>query len=154
MGAAFILGNQRGMTMSNRTFIPLCVVCALMATSAFAAATKPSTNNQPPPPQLRKIPPTPTDAQLILSNTNALLQQVAALTKQVNALTTELNTLAKAQSAEAAMVTDTAYRLQATCVLVGNYEATINSAYNSSFCWGRTHPTPVSGYDYSPFGSN
>jgi len=44
--------------MSNRTFIALCVACALMATSAFAAATQPSTGNQPPP-QLGKIPPTP-----------------------------------------------------------------------------------------------
>jgi hypothetical protein len=146
--------------MSNRTFIPLCVVCALMATSAFAAATQPSTGNQPPPPQLRKIPPTPTDAQLILNNTTELLKQVAALTKEVNALTTELNTvtttlntLTKVQSGEAATVADMANRLQATCHLLGAYQMTINSAYNTSWCWGRTHPKPADVEAYSPFGT-
>jgi uncharacterized protein YlxW (UPF0749 family) len=140
------------MKMSNRTFIPLCVVCALMATSAFAAATQPSTGNQPPP-QLRKIPPTPTDAQLILNNTTELLKQVAALTKEVNSLTTTVNSLTKAQSAEAAMVADMANRLQATCHLLGAYQMTINSNYGVSWCWGRTHPNPADVEGYSPFGT-
>jgi hypothetical protein len=136
------------MGMSNRTFIPLCVICALIATSTFAATTQPPTSNQPPPPQLRKIPPPPTDAQLILNNTTELLKQVAALTKEVNALTATVNSLTKAQSAEAATVTDSAYRLQSTCWLLMQIAHTTDQGA----CWGRTHPAPGGAESYSPFG--
>jgi hypothetical protein len=140
--------------MNNRTFIVFCLVTALMATSAFAAGTAPATGpQQPSQPQLRKIPPVPTAAQVILTNTNQLLKQVAALTTQVNALTTTLNTLTKAQSGEAAMVADMAKRLQATCFLLGSYQMTINSNYGISWCWGRTHPNPADVEAYSPFGT-